>query len=156
MNVYVNIAQIPHKCVLSVHTFGGEIPRVPSTIIKNTCLIVFRLLSLQFWLFMASPTRNSFPSFIDVGLKPTDMEGQCLALGLLVTYPHTKSPHTSCLMVFFALGPVCKACGENRQVRSGRGEDGNLSHWRVFLTASRELMPEAAPGGEDLAKGRAD
>jgi len=38
-----------------VHTFGGEIPRVPGTAIKNTCLIVCRLLSLQFRLFTASP-----------------------------------------------------------------------------------------------------
>jgi len=37
-----------------VHTFGGEIPRVPGAAIKNTCLIVCRLLSLQFRLFTAS------------------------------------------------------------------------------------------------------
>jgi len=37
-----------------VHTFGGEIPRVPSTVIKNTCITVFWLVSLQFQLFMAS------------------------------------------------------------------------------------------------------
>jgi len=37
-----------------VHNFGGEIPRVPSAVIKNTCLIVFWLLSLQFRLFTAS------------------------------------------------------------------------------------------------------
>ena len=37
-----------------MHTFGGEIPRVPGAVIKNTCLIVWRLLSLQLRLFTAS------------------------------------------------------------------------------------------------------
>jgi len=37
-----------------VRMFGGEIPRVPGAVIKNICLIVCRLLSLQFRFFMAS------------------------------------------------------------------------------------------------------
>jgi len=37
-----------------VRTFGGEIPHVPGTVIKNTCLIALWLLSLQLWLFTAS------------------------------------------------------------------------------------------------------
>jgi len=37
-----------------VHTFGGEIPRVPGAAIKNTCFVVCLLLSLQFQLFTAS------------------------------------------------------------------------------------------------------
>jgi len=41
-----------------VHTFGGEITRVPGATIKNTCLIVCRLWSLQFWLFTASICRQ--------------------------------------------------------------------------------------------------
>jgi len=41
-----------------VRTFGGEILCVPDAIIKNTCLIVFRLLSLRFRLFTASRALN--------------------------------------------------------------------------------------------------
>jgi len=36
------------------YTFGGEIARVPSALIRNICLIAFQLLSLQLRLFMAS------------------------------------------------------------------------------------------------------
>ena len=39
-------------------TFGGEIPRVPGAAIKNNCLIVCRILSLQFQLFTASKTNT--------------------------------------------------------------------------------------------------
>jgi len=41
-------------------TFGGEIPRVPGAVIKNTCLIVCRLLSLHFWLFTASEALEKY------------------------------------------------------------------------------------------------
>jgi len=44
----------PEMTECLVRTFGGEIPRVPGAVIKNTCLIVFQLLSLQFRLFTAS------------------------------------------------------------------------------------------------------
>jgi len=37
-----------------VRMFGGEIPRVPDTVTKDTCVRVFQLLSLQLQLFTAS------------------------------------------------------------------------------------------------------
>jgi len=39
-------------------TFGGEIPCVPGDVIKNTWLIVFRLMSLQLRLFMVSQVQS--------------------------------------------------------------------------------------------------
>jgi len=41
-------------------TFVGEIPRVPSTTTKNTCLIALWLLSLQLQLFTASKQCDTY------------------------------------------------------------------------------------------------
>jgi len=49
-----------------VHTFGGEIPRVPGAIINNTYLVAFRLLNLKLRLFTASFQRELPGSMADL------------------------------------------------------------------------------------------
>jgi len=49
--------------------FGGEIPRVPGTTIKNPCLIALWLLSLQFWLFTASAPKAFKQAVLQQGTK---------------------------------------------------------------------------------------
>jgi len=72
-----------------VHTFGGEIPRVPGAAIKNTCLIVCRLLSLQFWLFTASVPRMKCCGCCSQGIRKIYLPAHCVANcgGLLKVSP---------------------------------------------------------------------
>jgi len=44
-----------------VHTFEGEIPHVPGTAIKNTCLTVYIvLLGFSYWVFESLEKENYF------------------------------------------------------------------------------------------------